>query len=60
MEKITITLPKGFMNTSVTLDNHFVADTNDSSNWDELKFPLPKGEWKIYNIKGKTVTLISY
>jgi len=52
--KLTIELPKGFMNCSVTTCNHFIADTNDSKNWDTLKFPLPKpiGEWLINGYNG--------
>ena len=57
MKKIQIELPKGFMNVAVTLNNHLVADTNNSANWDTLKFPLPKGKWSIYNIVGKVVML---
>ncbi len=52
-KKIEIKLPKGFMNTGVTICNNFIADTNDSANWDTLKFPLPKlskGVWEIFNI----------
>ena len=37
---IEIKIPKGFMNWGVSLDNYFTADTNDSANWDTLKFPL--------------------
>jgi len=62
METITIDLPKGFMNASVTLDNYLIADTNDSANWDTFKVLLPKGKWKIKYIETKnsksTVTLI--
>ncbi|MEK6884356.1 MAG: hypothetical protein AABY22_32290 [Nanoarchaeota archaeon] len=57
MKKIQIILPKGYMNVGVTLDNHLVADTNNSANWDTLKFPLPKGKWSIYNQEGKVVML---
>lgn len=57
-EAIEIELPKGFMNSEITLKNNLIADTNDSSNWDTLKFPLPEGEWSIYSKKGKIVTLI--
>ena len=57
MKKIQIELPKGYMNVAVTLDNHLVADTNNSANWDTLKFPLPKGKWRIYNQVGKVVML---
>jgi hypothetical protein len=56
--KIEIELPKGYMNTDVTTDNHFIADTNDGANWDKLKFPLPKGKWSIYSVKGKMVVLV--
>ena len=49
--QIEIKKPKNFMNCSVTTDNHFTADTNDSANWDTLKFPLPKGKWSIYSYK---------
>jgi len=45
------------MNTGISTCNHFIADTNDSANWDTLKFPLPKGKWSIQSIKGKMVTL---
>ena len=57
LETLTIEMPKGFMNTGISTCNHFIADTNDSSNWDTIKFPLPKGKWSIQNIKGKIVTL---
>ena len=56
--KIEIEIPKGFMNTVVTTDNFLIADTNDSANWDTLKFPLPRGDWSIYNVSNKKVTLI--
>ena len=63
MKTITIKLPKGFMNASVTLDNHLTADTNDSANWDTFKVLLPKGKWKIKFIETKnsksTVTLVN-
>jgi hypothetical protein len=51
-------MPKGYMNTEVSICNHFIADTNDSSNWDTIKFPLPKGKWSIKSVEGKVVTLI--
>lgn len=57
---IEIELPKGFMNVGVSTDNYLIADTNDSSNWDTLKFPLPEGKWVIKsNPTGKIVTLIT-
>lgn len=58
IETLTIEIPKGFMNTGVSTCNHFIADTNDSANWDTIKFPLPKGKWSIQNIEGKIVTLV--
>ena len=45
------------MNTGISTCNHFIADTNDSTNWDTIKFPLPKGKWSIQGIQGKMVTL---
>ena len=64
MEKIEIKLPKGFMNTGVVYrDKHprFVADTNDSANWDTLDFPLPEGKWEVYSedIQNNKVILIN-
>ena len=46
---IEVKIPKGFMNCGVSKDNIFFADTNDSSNWDTIKFPLPKPthEWHM-------------
>jgi hypothetical protein len=59
---IEVELPKGFMNCAVTASNHLVADTNDSSNWDTLKFPLPKPAfgWNIHSYKNnnKIVVLV--
>jgi hypothetical protein len=57
--KFEVIIPKNFMNVGVSTCNHLIADTNDSSNWDTLKFPLPEGKWHIYNVKGKIVTLIT-
>jgi len=60
MKTITIKIPKNFMNTAITKDNYFIADTNDSKNWDTIKFPLPKGKWKFKNIIDKEITLIKF
>ena len=43
---IEVEIPKGFMNCGVSTCNHFVSDTNNSANWDTLKFPLPKAKYK--------------
>lgn len=47
---IEVEIPKGFMNCVVSTCNNFIADTNNSANWDTLKFPLPKPKYK-WNIK---------
>jgi len=39
MKELIIKIPKGYMN---------------SSNWDEIYFPLPKGKWNIENIDVQT------
>lgn len=57
-KELIIEMPKGYMNTEVSICNHFIADTNDSSNWDTIMFPLPKGKWSIKSVEGKVVTLI--
>ncbi len=63
METITIKLSKNFMNIGVTTDNYLIGDTNDSSNWDTMKMPLPKGKWEIKFTETKnsktTVTLVN-
>ena len=43
------------MNCGVTNKNNFVADTNNSQNWDTLSFPLPKpkNKWSIKSYKCK-------
>ena len=46
---LNIELPKNFMNVGITNNNELVADTNNSTEWDTLKFPLPKGKWRIYS-----------
>lgn len=52
---LKIKLPKGFMNVAITTSNNLIADTNDSANWNDLIFPLPKGQWKIKSIKDRIV-----
>ena len=62
MKNIKVELPKGFMNVGVSLSNHLIANTNDSSNWDTLRFPLPKPnhKWVIHSYEddNKIVNLI--
>ena len=55
---IEIRIPKGFMNCGVTINNNFIADTNDSANWDTLKFPLPKGKWSIHSYKDSNIVVL--
>lgn len=55
---IEIRIPKGFMNCDVTINNNFIADTNDSENWDTLKFPLPKGKWSIHSYKDNNIVVL--
>lgn len=43
---IQVELPRGFMNCGITVNNNFIADTNNNSNWDTLRFPLPKPKHK--------------
>jgi len=57
MSVITVKLPKGFMNASITTSNYFIADTNDSSNWDTLSISLPKGNWRIWSQKENIIIL---
>ena len=47
---IDVEIPIGFMNCGISTCNNFIADTNNSTNWDTLKFPLPKPKYK-WNIK---------
>ena len=47
---IEVEIPIGFMNCGISTCNNFIADTNNNSNWDTLKFPLPKPKYK-WNIK---------
>jgi len=61
MKYIDIKIPNGFMNIGITKDNYFIADTNDSNNWDTIKFPLPEGNWVISDMgsKGSIILLLS-
>ena len=54
MEELVIKIPKGYMNVAISTCNKLIADTNDSVNWDEIYFPLPKGKWNIENIDVQT------
>jgi len=57
MQELKIEIPNGFMNVGVSNENFLYADTNDSKNWDTLKFPLPNGKWTIKSINGKSIIL---
>ena len=58
-EKITIKIPLNFMNTAITTDGFFIADTNNSEEFDSLKFPLPDGKWSIYSHTVKKGEILS-
>lgn len=51
---IDVEYPNGWGNCGVTANNFFIADTNNSANWDTIKFPLPKPKykWQIKNYGG--------
>jgi hypothetical protein len=53
-----IIIPKNFTNCTITKNNRFIADTNDSTHYDSIVFPLPKGNWRIESIVNKEVTLV--
>ncbi len=53
---IDVFYPNGWANCGVTINNFFIADTNDSANWDTIKFPLPKPKYK-WQIKSYGGTL---
>lgn len=57
-ETIYIKIPKNYINIWVTLLWNLVADTNDSSNRDTIKIPLPQ-YWtrKLQNTKDWEITL---
>lgn len=57
---IKILIPNGFMNCSLSCDNRFIADTNNSTSWDTLSFPLPtpKYQWHIKTNKGDGVVVL--
>ena len=39
--EIEVTIPSGYMNCGVTMNNEFIADSNNSSDYHCIKFPLP-------------------
>ena len=49
MNVIVVELPRGFMNCCVSVDGDFVADNNNSADFDRIKFPLPEGKWGIFS-----------
>lgn len=53
---IEVEIPIEFMNCGISVCNHFIADTNDGSNWNTLKFPLPEPQYK-WNIKSYKVDI---
>jgi len=61
-KKLEIKIPKNFMNCAISKSNVFIADTNDCSNSDKLKIPLPtpKIKWQLFkhDIKENIVYLV--
>jgi len=57
MRTMKIKLPKGYMNSCISSTGFFIADTNDSNNWDVLRIQLPKGNWSIKSYKGEEITI---
>lgn len=55
---LKIIIPKNFTNCVITKNNRFIADTNDSINYDSIVFPLPNGNWRIKSTHGKEITLV--
>ena len=54
---LKLKLPKGFMNVAVTTSGNITANNNDSANWNDLIFPLTKGQWKVKSVKDTNVVL---
>ncbi len=59
MKTIEIKLPIGFMNVTITEDNCLTSNNNNINDWNDLKFPLPEGKWKVkeINVNENIVTL---
>jgi len=57
MKTLKIKLPKGYMNASISSTGYFLADTNNSSDWDVMRIQLPKGNWSIKSNKGEDIIL---
>lgn len=60
MKHIEIKMPYGFIDPTITIDNHFTASYGSGTGG--LKFPLPDGNWridKIDNIK-QSITLVDW
>lgn len=58
VETMTIEIPKDYFNVAISTSNHLIANTNDSANWNTLKFPLPKGKWSILHIINSRVVVL--
>lgn len=57
MNEINILLPSSLMNCTITKNNYFVADTNNSKNFQQLKIQLPQGKWSIRSYKYNNILL---
>ena len=56
-KQIKMQLPKGFTNVKITTSNNVVADNNNPDDWNDLIFPLPKGQWKIQSVNDRIVMI---
>ena len=56
---VDIEIPKGFYNVAIS-SGVLVADTNDSQNWDTIRLPLPRGNWRLKKKIGKKLTLVKH
>ncbi len=60
-KKWEVKIPKGYMNYWITPWNYFIADTNDSSNWDTIKIPLPDKKLnKVWSIESQSNWIIKF
>lgn len=58
LNKLEITIPKGFVNVEITHQHYLSANNGkDGDDFDDLKFNLPTGIWSIDKIDGKIVYL---
>ncbi len=60
MKKLEIKLPSDYDGLSISVDNQLTGTIGTDYQAESFSFPLPDGDWRIYNEGARIITLMDY